>query len=58
MSVRKVGGIWFWRVGRVGGSLHLKKSAPVAPKPYRGSYWAADALLVLFTLTVTGGLFF
>lgn len=23
MSLRKVGGIWFWRVWRVGGSLYI-----------------------------------
>lgn len=25
MSLHKTGGIWFWRVWRVGGSFYLKK---------------------------------
>ena len=26
--IRKVGGIWFWKVGRFGGSLYLAKPGP------------------------------
>jgi hypothetical protein len=31
MTLRKCGGIWFWRVGRVGGSFYLKQSKGKSP---------------------------
>ena len=27
--MRKVGGIYFWNIGRIGGSIHIKRKAPV-----------------------------
>ncbi|WP_156378526.1 MULTISPECIES: hypothetical protein [unclassified Rhizobium] len=53
MTIRKVGGIYFWRVGSVGGSFHISKTA----KRDRGSVavdWfgvAACACLALPLLT-------
>lgn len=36
LNVRKVGGIWFWNVGRLGGSFYVKRAAPVRKaKPQR-----------------------
>jgi len=26
---KKVGGIWFWRLGRLGGSFYLSKKKPI-----------------------------
>lgn len=25
MAIRKVGGLWFWRIGRVGGSFYIAR---------------------------------
>lgn len=27
VSARKVGGLWFWRIGRLGGSVYLARGA-------------------------------
>lgn len=27
IGLRKVGGIWFWNVGRIGGSFHIQSSS-------------------------------
>lgn len=35
VSFRKVGGIWFWRVWRIGGSFYLKKASPRRPTHHR-----------------------
>ena len=34
MTARRIGGIWFWRVGRLGGSVYLARRP--APPRYAG----------------------
>jgi hypothetical protein len=59
--VKKVGGIWFWRIGRIGGSLYRAKAPaqrwtdviqydPITTEtwPVRAYAFAAGAMLAKF----------
>lgn len=45
-NLRKIGGLWHWRIGRIGGSFYWRKPAPARwPRGMRGddyvrAYWA------------------
>jgi len=34
IGIRKVGGIWFWNVGRIGGSFHVSSKSAFTHKQY------------------------
>lgn len=35
IGLRKVGGIWFWNVGRIGGSFHVQSRMAFAAKRHK-----------------------
>lgn len=37
IGLRKVGGIWFWNVGRIGGSFHISSRATFARKQFHSA---------------------
>lgn len=39
MTIRKVGGIYFWNVGRIGGSIHVSKRAVKHERKASGFDW-------------------
>lgn len=50
--MRKIGGLWFWRIGRIGGSVYIKAAAPASPQDRALRYLAWSAFLLNFGMAV------
>lgn len=44
--IRKNGGIWFWQVGSLGGSLYLKRKRERFPLAMAVTFCAATGMLI------------
>jgi hypothetical protein len=58
VTLRRVGGLWHWRIGRLGGSLYLARrkpahreamrdALPTAPASFAGPYYHRRRTLLL-----------
>jgi hypothetical protein len=45
IGLRKVGGIWFWNVGRIGGTFHIQSRSSFARKQLKAQEKRTDYLV-------------
>jgi hypothetical protein len=51
MTVKKTGGLWFWKIGRIGGSVYVTKPR-YSDKPSRFGYLKGDFAIACMALPI------